>query len=203
MTSLFGLLGHSIFLMALLLALLQVRRWKKYWPVTYFISAILIILPIQDWLLIEFSRGYFSDLSFATIFVCGFYILNSVKTKPASISIAFKLLIVTLSVVLFPATLGASMFDPFSLGYVSTDGFSVMVVFVALIGLIAWYKNEVNIALYVAMALTAFSLNIYESKNLWVYMIDPIAMLLCVFSLLWSGIKRFVNKVKIKEVENV
>ncbi len=81
MTSLFGLLGHGIMLMALLLLILQVKRWKQYWPVAYLISAIIIILPIQNWLLIEFSRGYFSDLSMATIIVCLIFIVSGMRPQ--------------------------------------------------------------------------------------------------------------------------
>lgn len=178
MTALFGLLGHAIFLMALLLWLFQVRRWKRYWPAVYAVSAIVIILPIQDWLVIEFSRGYFSDLSLATLLVCVLYILNGMRPVAFKIEQSFKIVIIFIGCVLFPSSLGFGQYDLYSLGFPSEPGFNYLVIGSVILGLLAWVMKAQQLSIYLALALSAYALGIYESQNLWVYLIDPIVMLI-------------------------
>ena len=56
MTTLFSLFTCAIFFMALFFSVFQVKRWGRYWPLAYVIVAVLLILPLSHWLLIEFVR---------------------------------------------------------------------------------------------------------------------------------------------------
>jgi len=181
---LFALLGHSIMLMALFSAIFQVRRWRKYWPVAYLLASIIIILPIKNWTVIEFSRGYFADLSMATILVCFCYVLSGMRPQPIVISHAFKIFILMMSAIIFPSSLGANEYNLFSLGFPSETGFNFLVIGLAAIAVLAWYKNETLIAIYVALVFLTYNLGLYTSQNLWIYMLDPIVMLIFLFSYL-------------------
>ncbi|MFT6327988.1 MAG: hypothetical protein ACJAYK_002993 [Crocinitomicaceae bacterium] len=181
---LFGLLGHGIMLMAFLLAIFQIKRWKQYWPAVYLLAAIIIIMPIKDWTVIEFSRGYFADLSIATILVCLCYVLSGMRPQSIVISHTFKIMILTMSAIIFPSSLGASEYNLFSLGFPSEAGFNYLVIGLALIAVLAWYKNETLIAIYIALVFLTYNLGLYTSQNLWIYMLDPIVMLIFLFSYL-------------------
>ena len=203
MTSLFGLLGHGMMLMALLLLILQVKRWKQYWPVAYLISAIIIILPIQNWLLIEFSRGYFSDLSMATIMVCLIFIVSGMRPQAITIDHSFKLFILVIAAILFPSSLGLGQYDLFSLGFPSEAGFDFLIVFIAAIGLFAWYKQANQLAWYIAAVFIAYYFGLYESQNIWVYLIDPIVMLIVIVGYVIMTIKLMFQYITSRLVKNV
>lgn len=196
MKELIGFFGHGVFLLSILLFVFQSRRWKQYWPIPYLISAVIIILPIQDWLLIEFSRGYFSDLSAATILLCLLGVLNHTRPQPIKVGVSFYLFILLLACVLYPATLGLSMNDPFVLGYATANYYPVFVVSLVLIAIAAWFKGFNWISLYIVMCLLAQGFDIYGSGNLWLYLMDPIAVIMSLVALVWIASKASLQKVK-------
>ena len=196
MKDLIGFFGHGLFLMSILLFLLQGKRWKQYWPVPYAIAAIVIILPLQDWLLIEFSRGYFSDLSVATILMCGLAVVNHTRPHSQKVGMSFHLLILILAIFLYPYSMGMSKNDPFVLGYATASYYPVFVIGIMIIGLIAWFKNFKWIALFIALSLIAQGLNVYGSGNLWLYLMDPIAVIISVSAVIAFTLEKVWTKVK-------
>lgn len=183
MSALFGLLGHALLIMAIVLKLLQTRRWKRYWPIPYLLAAIVVVLPANNWLVLEFSRGYLSDLSMATVLISVTAILNQARPKPAKLSNGFYLALLVLGVVLYPATMGMSMNDPFVLGYSTAHYYWLLVVAVAAIGFVAWWRQAYLLATFLMLALLANGLDIYSSGNLWLYLIDPIAVIIAIWVL--------------------
>jgi hypothetical protein len=202
MTSIFAFFAHSILLMAIMLAVLQVRRWKQYWPIPYILAAVIMILPVANWLIIEFSRGYFSDISMATIIVCLVYIVSGMRPKAVTLDHSFKVFILTVCIILFPSSMGATQYDLFSLGFPSETGFNALVIGLSAVGLIAWYKKVYQLAIYVALVLISYSAGIYESKNIWVYMVDPIVMVLFIVGYLKLIIQIAYKFIKIRLVKN-
>lgn len=200
MTSLFSLFGHGLFLLALILFIVQAKRWGKYWPLAYMVSAVLIVLPIKDWLVIEFSRGYFSDLSAATIVMCALYIINVAGARQLDSSNALKYTVLVLGVLLYPLTLGLSMLDPYVIGFSSYAMYPVFISVLALFALASWYFGMWQLALVLALALLANGLGIYESNNTWNYLIDPLAVIMSLGSLVMvhskSIYKKFNSKVQ-------
>lgn len=206
MTSIAALFVHGIMLMALLLLIFQVRRWKQYWPIPYLVSAVIIVLPIQNWLLIEFSRGYFSNLSMATLMVCLIYVLTAMRPKVSgetqSIDHSFKVFILLLSVVLFPSSMGAFQFDVFALGFPSEPGFDALVSGLLLVGLFAWYKGAYQLAVYVTLVFLSYGLGLYESQNIWIYMLDPIVMMIFMVGYLMAALKMLFIQLKTRLVNH-
>lgn len=205
MSTLFSFFGNGLFLMAFILFLVRAKSWGKHWPFAYLVAAVLIVLPLNTWLVIEFSRGYFGDLSMATLFMCGLYIANIARPNGKQVlqsNNSLKLFLIIVSVLFFPAALGMTQFDPYALGYASTAGFELLLIAIAVISLVAWYLNQQQLALYLGLVLLAFGLQIYESNNLWNYLIDPIAMIMCIGSyiglLIKTGYGKVFNKVSVK-----
>ena len=203
MTSLFALFGHGVMLMAVILMLLQVRRWKQYWPLAYLISAVVIILPLQNWLVIEFSWGYFSDLSMATVFVCLCYVATGMRLERIKMDQSLKLTILILAAILFPSAMGATNYDMFSLGFPSEAGFNYLLIVITVIGLLAWYKQAKHLSIYIGMVLISYGLGLYESHNLWLYIIDPIVVIIFAISYLIALVKLLYSMLKNRLLNHV
>lgn len=196
MTSLFALFGHGVMLMAVILMLLQVRRWKQYWPLAYLISAVVIILPLKNWLVIEFSWGYFSDLSMATVFVCLCYVATGMRSERIKMDQSLKFTILISAAILFPSAMGATNYDMFSLGFPSEAGFNYLLIVITVIGLLAWYKQAKHLSIYIGMVLISYGLGLYESHNLWLYIIDPIVVIIFAISYLIALVKLLYSMLK-------
>lgn len=203
MTSLFSLFGHGLFLLAFILFVVQAKRWGKYWPIAYVISALLIVLPVKDWLVIEFSRGYFSDLSIATILMCSLYIMNVAGARKLESSNALQYSILVLGFILYPFTLGLSMFDPYVFGFSSDAMYPIFVSVLAVCAFISWYFGLWQLALVLALALLANGFGTYESNNAWNYLLDPIAVIMSLVSLVMLHSKTIYKKLNNKVQSDV
>ena len=182
MTILFSLAAHSLLIMCLCLMLMQVRRWGKYWPIGYVIAAIVMVLPLQSWLVIEFSRGLLGDLSVPSILLLATYLLNIMKVKRAPNGTSFNVLVILMAVVLYPTSMGYSHFDMYSLGFASDDYYAYLVLTVASLGILSWYSGYAQIGLWLTLAVVAHGLQLFESNNLWNYLIDPLIVIACLIS---------------------
>lgn len=202
MTSLAALFSCALFFIALLFALFQVKRWGRYWPVAYIFSAVFLVIPLQNWLIIEFVRGYVSDLSMATVMICALYLWNIVRPNSVRIQVSFKWLMLVIAIILYPMSMGVTQFDPFTMGYASNEGYVHLITGFTLVGLLAWVMGYQHIAMLVLLALLANGFQIYESQNFWTYLIDPIAVMVCLFALVFNlGVVLF-NRFKMADVRN-
>lgn len=202
MTSLFALFAAALFFMSLFFAVFQVKRWGRFWPVAYMLVAVLLVLPFDHWLLIEFVRGYVSDLSMATVTICALYLWNIVRPDSANIQLSLKWFVLMVAVLLYPMSLGWTSFDPFTMGYSSNALYVYLLISVAVAGLVSWFLGFQHVAIVIALAVLANGLQVYESQNLWVYLIDPIAVIICSMSLLIKGGSYLVNRFQMTGVKN-
>ncbi len=195
MNALIGLTVHGFFILTIVLLLLQVRRWKQYWPIAYFIAAGLVVMPIDNWLLIEFSRGYFTDLSMATILILVLTFLSFFKSKIQSNQISFNVSIIVMAVALYPASLGFTQFDPYAMGFASHEYYDYLLMAVAGVGIFCWYLDYHQVAIWLTLSSLAHGFQVYESNNIWNYLIDPLAVIVCLFSLMIIAIKKVAVKI--------
>jgi hypothetical protein len=72
---------------------------------------------------------------------------------------------------LYPMSLGLTSFDPYALGY-PLHVRSLLLGLVP-VGLIAWFRGGLLVPLALAAALAAFRFELFESENLWDYLLDP------------------------------
>jgi hypothetical protein len=94
-------------------------------------------------------------------------------------------LVASAAAFLYPFALGWTQFDPYALGY----GSIVFVTVLLLVTLAAWYFRRNIVALIIIAAALAYLLGAYESRNLWDYLIDPLAALYALVRLL-AGARR-------------
>ena len=196
MSVLFSLMAHSLVIMCLCLLLLQVKRWGKYWPIGYAIAAIVMVLPVSHWLVIEFSRGLLGDLSFACILMLATYLLTIMKTDRTSNASSFNGLVILMAVVLYPTSLGFGQFDMYSIGFASSGYYNYLVTAIAGIGIIAWYLGYAQIAIWLTLSVLAHGLNLFESNNLWNYLLDPLVVIACLVSVIIKASKLVLKKSK-------
>lgn len=194
----------AIFALAAVFGILQVKRWGRYWPLAYVLVAVGLVLPLGYWLPIEFLRGYLSDLSVATVMMLLVYLFKIVKPISAiKIDNSFRWFVLAMALLLYPMTLGLTQFDPFALGYASNEGYKIFVSVLVIIGFIAWLKGVTQVAYLIALSLLAHGLGLYESQNLWVYLIDPIAVIMCLFGFIIQGISRLIQRQSTTESSHV
>jgi len=74
---------------------------------------------------------------------------------------------------LYPFTLGLTYFDPYALGYGSIGFIAALFA----LTLVAWYARFYLAAIVVTAAALAYLAGIYESRNLWDYLLDPLVSL--------------------------
>ena len=196
MSALFSLMAQSLLIMCLCLVLLQVRRWGKFWPVGYAIAAIVMVLPIQHWLVIEFSRGLLGDLSFASLLMLGTYLFSIMRSNRVNNTNSFNGLVILLAIILYPSSLGLGYFDMYTTGFASDGYYSYLVSIVALLGVMAWYLGYAQIAIWLTLSVLAHGLNLFESNNLWNYLLDPLVVIACFISLIIKACKTLFSKYK-------
>lgn len=202
MTSLFSLLASALFFMALCFGLLQVKRWGRMWPLAYVLVAVLLVLPIGHWLVVEFVRGYFSDLSITTLFMCSLYLWQVVRPTAGKVPLSLHWFILAVALLLYPMSMGLTQFDPFAMGYAGNHLYNLLLLMLTGAGLLAWFTGLRHIAVVIALAVLANGFQVYESQNLWVYLIDPIAVIMSLVSVLLKGISLVFSRYKTSDMKN-
>jgi hypothetical protein len=98
--------------------------------------------------------------------------------------------IVLVGVVFYPLALGISRFDPYQLGYQSL----IIPVLLCILSIAAWLAAQRILAIILLLPLLAFNLYLFESNNLWDYLMDPVlfvyALVQVIRTHVWS---RFVS----------
>jgi hypothetical protein len=73
---------------------------------------------------------------------------------------------------LYPMTAGLTQFDPFALGY---RGVAVPALMAAIV-VIGWMIRVRDVPCWIALAALMHVLQVYSENNLWLYLIDPVAV---------------------------
>jgi hypothetical protein len=109
---------------------------------------------------------------------------------------ALLTLIILFALLLYPMSLGLTLYDPYRLGY----GESWFVATLLFIALLAWARKYYLIATCIAIAILAWALGWYESDNLWDYLLDPWLVIYASFSITFGVARIFLCKRKIAQV---
>jgi len=153
-----------------------------------------VMLPVFGLSLAGWLRGMVGDLSIISLLLLASALWVRLRKSENSLwserDRHFLLLVVSVfALLLYPFALGISLFDPYRLGFAS------IVFIVALAALVAWaiYRGLVLLPLALSLAVLAWSQQIYESTNLWDYLIDvPLALyaIAAILMSLFSQIRR-------------
>jgi hypothetical protein len=133
-------------------------------------------LPVSGYL-----RGALGDLSILTSALLSIAVLqyvNATRYMPEKETGILMATVVVAGVLLYPAALGLTYFDPYALGYASPVFAGVLL----LLALAAWYLRLEWLVALLLLAVLARLANALESRNLWDYLIDPWLVL---YGLLW------------------
>lgn len=188
LTDVAGLFGHASAIAACLLLVPAVRRLStRHLSWLLAMVFLLALLPLNDLPLAGYTRGMVGDLSIPTLVLIGLAVLRPYGIAASEKSRAQLLLVIAaVTLIFYPMTLGISLYDPYRLGYGDT-GFFIAVL---LIALWAWWRQSNLIVLCIALATLEWSLGIYESSNVWDYLLDPLLASYALFAVLQQGYKR-------------
>jgi hypothetical protein len=125
-------------------------------------------------------RGVVGDLSLTTLVLLGRSLWRPPRRQaPASVddrpvagdTLEIRVLLAAGGLALYPLTLGLGLFDPYSLGYGSPWLLAALLV-IALVGVV---RERPLVTTCVALSVLAWALRVCESRNLWDYLLDPLA----------------------------
>src|SRR5213078_3049728 len=137
-------------------------------------AALAVFVPIGDLSIAAWVRGVTGDLSTATLILAGAACFTQI-TGRALIGNRDKRalcwLLALAAAFLYPFALGWTRFDPYALGFGSVEFVTALL----LLTLACWWARLYLIVLVVVVAALAYLLGAYESRNLWDYLIDPLA----------------------------
>lgn len=151
-------------------------RWRPWLlPVLVVVS----VIPINELPLAAYVRSFTDDLAISTLVLLGWVALSRlgvVQPLARPHQVQMLLLFGLLSLVLYPATLGLTYFDPYRLGFNPRP----MIVLVAVAALLMlWLRNAMAVWMLVIGTL-AFALRLKASENYWDYLVDPLLASYCV-----------------------
>lgn len=180
-TDITGLAGVAFALGVMLSGLPVVARLAvaRFWLVAAIMA--LALIPISGLSIAGYVRGVSGDLSVTSLLLFGWACSTP---KDGSQRRSLLLGVLVLALLLYPWALGIGSFDPYRLGY----GSHYLLVGLMAFALLCWLRGYTLIALALALAVLAWAMGIYESANLWDYLLDPwlasYATVILIFSLI-------------------
>ena len=173
-TDLTGLAGAAAAIAAVLLRLPWIARLRRAHPGPLALAAfVAALVPLGALPAAGYVRGIVGDLSVTSVLLLLRGLLRPVfgwAAIDARSRLALQILVAAGGVVLYPLALGYGSFDPYRLGYANPwflGGLLALVVAAHLrrLTLVAWC---------LALAVLAWAVGAYESRNLWDYLVDPL-----------------------------
>jgi hypothetical protein len=143
----------------------------------FFASAFVPVygLPVAGYL-----RGFTGDLSTTTLILLFEATIYRLWGKPPYSPDSFRLLMLLAGgagLFLYPFALGLTYFDPYVLGY----GSKAFIFSLFILSLATAYFDRHLVAICLTGAVLGYSIGLYESTNLWDYLIDPWLVLYALF----------------------
>ncbi len=180
-SSVVGIAGCALLVVLFVLMAGRARhRSLRTRLVLLLVGIALSLWPIGGLPFAGYLRGFTGDLSVTTwilaLSACIAVFTDKDLYRPLSVH-ALLLLIAAGALFLYPFALGLTYFDPYSLGYGST----ALAVVLSLLCLAAWQLKLYLVLLCIIFAILAFLIGLYESSNLWDYLIDPWVSLYALF----------------------
>lgn len=185
-------LSFTLVLFVLLGSFDFTARWRPW-----LLPALALVgfIPIEGLSLAAYARSFTDDLAISTLVFLGWAcllrlgVMQPLKRAPRS---QLLLVFAVFGLILYPATLGLTYFDPYRWGFNPRP----MIVLVGLMALLLlWLRNALGVWM-LAVGTLAFTLRLKASENYWDYLIDPLLAGYCVvagFRLLAVAIWRWVR----------
>ena len=194
MTAIFGLGGCGLLCVALIAVALRLDALAiRVRCALAFVAALAVFIPIGDLSAAAWLRGVTGDLSVPTLALAASACVSRIAGRSLFAPREWRALLAAVAAAglfLYPFALGFTPFDPYALGYGS-----VVFVTVLLIATLAAWRAGLNlVVLVVVVAAAAYLAGAYESRNLWDYLIDPLAAGYALAVPLWRGSRKLVSQ---------
>ena len=176
--------AHLTFMLLTFIVLGSLQFTARWRPWLLPCLALASFISINDLSLAAHVRSYTDDLAISTlIFLTWACLLRLGVVEPLTADRRGQVIALfsVLALMLYPATLGLTYFDPYRWGYNPQS----MIVVTGLFALaLLWARNVLGV-LMLAIGTLAFTLRLKASENYWDYVMDPLLALYC----LAAGIK--------------
>ncbi|MGE8153253.1 hypothetical protein ACQKP5_18650 [Pseudomonas vancouverensis] len=171
--------AHLSFILALFVLLGSFNFTATWRPWLLPALALVSFLPVEGLSLAAYIRSYTDDLAITTLVLLGWAALRRLGlVQPLTLARRSQVLLVfaVCGLILYPATLGLTYFDPYRWGYNPRP----MIVLIGLAALALLYLRNALGMCMLALATLAFALRLKVSENYWDYLIDPLLAGYCV-----------------------
>jgi hypothetical protein len=189
-----GLLGCGLLCLAVAATVLPLHALpvRARYPVVMAALAV-VLAPIGDLSIAAHVRAVTGDLSAPTLALAVsacFARLTGRRLFEQRELNALLGLVAAAALFLYPFALGWTPFDPYALGY----GSIAFITALLLATLAAWRVGLKLVVLVVLAGALAFLAGMYESRNLWDYLIDPLAAVYALARLLSAGGRKLISQ---------
>jgi len=172
----FGNAGCALLGLAVILTALRVERIsERSVRIAIALSlALALFVPLGELSAAAYVRSVTGDLSVSTLFLAGAACVARLSGRVLVGERNLRALLWLLcgaAPILYPFALGLTWFDPYALGYGSLAFGTALL----LIALAAWRSGFDLVVLVLVFAVFAYLGGLYESRNLWDYLLDPLA----------------------------
>jgi len=171
-------LSHTPFVLAIFLLLPVGKRAVRGRFAALAGAALLAIVPVDGLSLAEYAHSLTNDLSITSLLWltwCAGTRISGAGAMSERQHLQLALCFSSLALLLYPAAMGLSMFDPYRLGYAP----SYLLVFVFAISIALWLVRNYFGAALLTAATAVFMLDFRSPDNFWDYLIDPLLGLYC------------------------
>ena len=147
-----------------------------------------VLLPLSDYPGWYYVRSIFGDCSITALFFYVALILQqnfSFQLYQENELVLLRRLVLAAAILLYPFALGLTQFDSYRLGYANPW----LLVALLLLTLFCWHRKYYFLAVMITAAVTAWSMQLLESLNLWDYLIDPAFLIIMVLTWLRPSVK--------------
>jgi hypothetical protein len=189
LTDLAGLAGAGAVIAAVLLELPGIARLRRAHPTPLLLAALVVALvPLGALPVAGYLRGVVGDLSVTTVLLVVRGLLRPVlgwTAIDARSRLALQVLVAAGGLALYPLALGLGPFDPYRLGYASPWFLALLLA----LAVAAGFLRLTLVTACLALAVLAWAAGVYESRNLWDYLVDPLVAAWGLSALLLRGVR--------------
>ncbi len=174
LTEITGLAGAAAAIAAVLLGAPGIARLRRAHPTAMLLAAVVAALvPFGGLPAAGYVRGIVGDLSVTAVLLLVRGLLRPVlgwTAIDARSRLALEILVGAGGLVLYPLALGLGPFDPYRLGYANPWFLAGLLALAVAAGL----RRLTLVSWCLALAVLAWAVGGYESRNLWDYLVDPL-----------------------------
>ncbi len=170
--SVIGLFGVTLLLARVGFALGPRQRSARF----AVLAAAVSFIPVGGLAVAGYVRGVTGDLSTTTLLLlCAGFVGGIGRSERLTISA----LVASSALFLYPMALGLGPFDPYRLGFAPQG----LLLGVLALALVAWFRRFYFLLACLLVAVASHGLGLFESTNLWDYLLDPWLAVVSIYDL--------------------